>query len=76
MELKFTVLSKLSSRSELCDSFEDFLDVLSHLPVDDYFTVAIVSSHNLYTFDYFSNQKNCNVFQLIHFVKEIRNGER
>ena len=75
MNLKFTVISKLSTRSELCYSFWDFLDVLNHLPDDDHFVVAIVSRDNLYCFDYFTGPQKANsLFNLIDFVKTIRNG--
>ena len=77
MELKFTVLSKLSSRSEFSNSLWDFLDVLSHLPDDDYFTVAIVSPNSLYCFDFYTGklcQKASSLFKFIDFVKEISKG--
>ena len=75
MNLKFTVVSRLSTRSELCCNFWDFLDVLNHLPDDDHFVVAIVTSDNLYSFDYYTGpQKATSLFKLIDFVKTIRNG--
>ena len=77
MNLKFTVISKLSTRSDLCYSFWDFLDVLNHLPDDDdHFVVAIVSCNNLYCFDYFTGSQKANsLFNLIDFVKTIQNGD-